>query len=148
MRKSVLDFICDQWTTVPPVEKVDLTGKTVIVVGGNAGIGFEATKHFASMNPQRLIIGCRSESRGQEAAKGEFSAKKRIKSMNILLADLENSTGLKGCEVWLVDLANFASVNSFAERVNNECKDLNLLVMNAGILTKKYDITVDGWEST
>ncbi|KIJ64226.1 hypothetical protein HYDPIDRAFT_28663 [Hydnomerulius pinastri MD-312] len=131
MKKTALDFVYDQWTTVPPVEKVDLSGKTVMVVGGNAGIGFEATKHFASMNPHRLIIGCRNQTKGEEAVK-----------------DLKKSTGYKNCEIWIVDLANFTSVNSFADRVRKECNDLHILVMNAGILTKKYETTVDGWEPT
>jgi FlaA1/EpsC-like NDP-sugar epimerase len=64
---SMLNFIRTQRAKPPPVEKVDLTGKTVIVIGANAGLGFETTKHFASMNPGRLILACRSESKGNAA---------------------------------------------------------------------------------
>ncbi|KAF9219859.1 NAD(P)-binding protein [Gyrodon lividus] len=131
MRKTFVNFIYEQWSTVPPVEKVDLTGKTVMVVGGNGGIGFEAAKHFATMNPQRLIIGCRNEAKGQDAAK-----------------EIEKSTGFNNSEVWLVDLSSFASITGFVEKVEKECKDLNILVMNAGILTKKYETTDGGWETT
>ncbi|THV00245.1 hypothetical protein K435DRAFT_657548 [Dendrothele bispora CBS 962.96] len=46
--------------TMPPVIMIiDLSGKTVIVTGANAGIGFEAAKHLARMNPEKLIIVCR-----------------------------------------------------------------------------------------
>ena len=48
----------------------DLTGKVVLVTGANIGLGFEAAKHFASMNPERLIIACRSEEKGNQAVKG------------------------------------------------------------------------------
>jgi hypothetical protein len=67
MRFSLWSFIVDQRSRQPPVLKVDLTGKTVVVVGANTGLGFEATKHFATMNPGRLILACRSQSKGQVA---------------------------------------------------------------------------------
>lgn len=51
----------------PPVVKVDLTGMVVVVVGANTGLGFEAAKHLAGMNPARLILACRNPSKGQEA---------------------------------------------------------------------------------
>ena len=45
--------------------------KTVIVVGANVGLGFEAAKHFASMNPNRLFLGCRSQQKGQATLEGK-----------------------------------------------------------------------------
>lgn len=66
-RLTVLGFFKDQWWKVAPVEHVDLTGKTVVVIGANVGLGFEAAKHFASMNPKRLVLGCRSQETGQAA---------------------------------------------------------------------------------
>lgn len=71
MKWSVSAFIKDQWTAVPPVVQADLTGKTVIVTGANNGLGFEAAKHFARMNPGKLILACRSKERGQTALDGE-----------------------------------------------------------------------------
>lgn len=67
-------FIGNQWTRLEPVLTADLTGKTVVVVGANTGIGFEAAQHFARMGPKRLILACRNEQRGQDAAarKGIF----------------------------------------------------------------------------
>lgn len=64
---SVLNFIKSQWTPVPPAPKVDLHGQTVVVVGANTGIGFEAATHFARMGPGRLILACRSLERGSVA---------------------------------------------------------------------------------
>ena len=71
-RLTLLGFIQDQWWNVAPVEHVDLSGKTVVVIGANVGLGFEATKHFASMNPKRLVLGCRSQERGQVALQGNL----------------------------------------------------------------------------
>ena len=70
-RLTFLGFIKDQRWKVAPVEHVDLTGKTVVVVGANVGLGFEAAKHFASMNPKRLVLGCRSQEKGQVALQGK-----------------------------------------------------------------------------
>ena len=71
---TFLKFIQDQWWKVAPVEHVDLTGKTVVVIGANVGLGFEAAKHFASMNPNRLVLGCRSQEKGQAALQGKRPA--------------------------------------------------------------------------
>ena len=53
-----------------PALQADLTGRTVLVVGSNVGIGFEAAKHFARMNPKRLIVTCRSEEKGVQTIEG------------------------------------------------------------------------------
>jgi len=80
-------FVSNQWRSVAPVLRKDLSGKTVVVVGmslcyhvhpqilstttrspgANTGIGFEAALHFGRMNPERLIIGCRNEDKGNTA---------------------------------------------------------------------------------
>jgi len=70
-RWTLLDFIYDQWSTVPPVVTADLERKTVVVTGANTGLGFEASKHFARMNPGKLILACRSQQR--EAALARMS---------------------------------------------------------------------------
>jgi len=70
MKRSHLDFYIGQWTPVPPVETADLSGKTILIVGANVGIGFEASKHFARMQPARLILACRNESKGKAAIAG------------------------------------------------------------------------------
>ncbi|KAG1763963.1 hypothetical protein EDD22DRAFT_979216 [Suillus occidentalis] len=130
MKYSRLDFLINQWSTLPPVETADLSGKTVLVVGANVGIGLEASKHFARMRPARLIIACRSDAKGKAA-----------------LAEIERETGYNGCESWIVDLANFASVTAFADKFEKEGGDLHVLVMNAAVALPVYQCTIDGWES-
>lgn len=71
MKKSFLGFLKDQFTSLPPVTTADLTGKTVVVTGANVGLGFEASKHFARMNPGKLILACRSEEKGKAAVASE-----------------------------------------------------------------------------
>ena len=71
MQPSFFQFVREQLATVPSVEHEDLSGKTVVVIGANVGLGFEAAKHFARMNPDRIILGCRSKERGEAAATGK-----------------------------------------------------------------------------
>ena len=71
MHLSFLQSVRDQLATVPSVEHEDLSGKTVVVIGANIGLGFEAAKHFAKMNPARVILGCRSKERGEAAVTSE-----------------------------------------------------------------------------
>ena len=44
----------------------DLTGKVIIVTGGNSGIGFEAAKEFARKGAQ-TILACRSMDKAHSA---------------------------------------------------------------------------------
>jgi len=72
MQLTPLKFIQDQFWKVEPAVFADLTGKTVVVIGANVGLGFETAKHFASMNPKRLVLGCRSPEKGQAAVQGKY----------------------------------------------------------------------------
>ncbi|KAK0497300.1 hypothetical protein EDD18DRAFT_1309114 [Armillaria luteobubalina] len=131
-KKSFFAFLQDQRKGMPPVVKIDLSGKTVIVVGANTGLGFQATKHFATMNPGRLILACRSEERGQAA-----------------LERLKDETDYQKAELWLVDLSRFSSVTAFANKFEADGGRLDILVLNAGVIPDwEYRTTADGWESS
>lgn len=120
----------DQYTKNGPVATVDLTGKTVVVVGANTGLGFEATKHFASMNPGKLILACRSEERGKAA-----------------VDKLKSETSYDRAELWLVDLGKITSVIAFADRFEGE--RLDILVANAALNPSAgYNTARDGWEES
>ncbi|KAJ6448326.1 hypothetical protein C8R45DRAFT_161953 [Mycena sanguinolenta] len=114
-----------------PVVKADLTGKTVCVLGANTGIGFETCKHFANMNAGRIILACRSQSRGQAAVER-----------------LEKETGYTKGELWIVDLSDFQSVKKFADKWETDGGRLDIIVANAAIEPGKFFLTKDGWEST
>jgi len=87
----------------------DLTGRTVIVTGGAAGIGLETTRVLSGAGAQ-VIVAVRSPERAREAL-----------------------TGLKGVEVEQLDLSDPASIDAFAERFNSTGRPLHILINNAGV---------------
>ncbi|EIW75019.1 short-chain dehydrogenase [Coniophora puteana RWD-64-598 SS2] len=130
MKLSMPTFYRDQWEWLPPVVRADLSNQTVVVIGANTGIGLEASIHFATMKPKRLIIACRSEGKGKEAVQ-----------------EITKRTGYGSTELWLIDLSSFASVKAFADRFEREGGPLDILVMNAAVLPVKYEKSEDGWEN-
>ena len=133
MAPAPLAVIREQFNKVGPIPKVNLAGRTVLISGANTGLGYEAAKQFALMNPAKLILAVRS------IAKGE-AAKKRI------LAATQCAES--AISVWHLDMASFDSVCKFADRVKSECSRLDIFLNNAGILTTKWALTDDGYEST
>ncbi|PBK67947.1 short-chain dehydrogenase [Armillaria solidipes] len=123
-------LIADQTRPMPAVVTADLSGKTLVLIGANAGLGFEAAKHFARMNPARLVLTARDEAKGKQA-----------------LAQIQNDTGYSKAELWIIDLADFNSVIAFADKAERELDRLDILVESAGMMTWKYE-QVDGWERT
>ncbi|KAJ8482940.1 hypothetical protein ONZ45_g14773 [Pleurotus djamor] len=130
-KRSFYTQLMDQVHAVQPVTTVSLSGKVVVVIGANTGIGFETVKHFAAMNPAKIILGCRNEERGAAA-----------------LEKLKESTGYTGGEMWLIDLNSFASVKAFAEKFEQEVDRLDILVANAAVHVFQYGVTEDGWETS
>ncbi|PBK67916.1 NAD(P)-binding protein [Armillaria solidipes] len=122
--------VADQTGPVPTVVTADLSGKTLVLIGANAGLGFEAAKHFATMNPARLVLTARDEAKGKQA-----------------LAQIQDDTGYSKAELWIIDLANFNSVIAFAEKAERELDRLDILIENASIATWDYE-QVEGWEKT
>ncbi|MBT4034927.1 MAG: SDR family NAD(P)-dependent oxidoreductase [Candidatus Marinimicrobia bacterium] len=115
-----------KWTTdnIP-----DQSGRIAIITGSNSGIGFEAAKALAEKGTE-VILAVRSQAKGDAA-------------MASILAELPNAK----LQVRLLDLADLASVKSFAEQFNADFEHLDLLINNAGIMVPPYNKTVDGFES-
>ncbi|KAF8889273.1 short-chain dehydrogenase [Infundibulicybe gibba] len=125
-------FLRDQAAKPPPLVAADLTGKTVMVIGANSGIGFEAALHFARMNPARLILGCRDKCRGEAALK-----------------EIREKVKCPTAELWMIDMGSFASVRSFATRFEDGGARLDVVVLNAAVVEPlEYSRTEDGWENT
>jgi NAD(P)-dependent dehydrogenase (short-subunit alcohol dehydrogenase family) len=104
------------------------TGKSFIVTGANAGVGFEIARVLAARGG-RILLGCREESRAQDA----IARIKRI-TRN---ADL----------VWLpLDLGDLDSVRTAAEIAAKEPR-IDALINNAGVMNPPLTRTKQGFES-
>lgn len=109
---------------------VDMTGKTVIITGANTGIGKEAARDLAGRNA-RVILACRNPAKAKAAA-----------------ADIRASTGRDVALVQL-DLCSLQSVRQFARQVIATEPRLDVLILNAGMMSPtKREETEDGFEAT
>lgn len=115
----------DNWS-INDIE--DLTGKVFLVTGANSGIGYEATKVFASKGA-RVIMGCRNLIKAKDA-------KEKI------LNEFPDSL----IDIIQLDLTSFNSIKQFSEKVLEKYDRLDVLLNNAGIMTVPYGSTEDGLE--
>ncbi|KAK0739879.1 hypothetical protein B0T21DRAFT_347139 [Apiosordaria backusii] len=118
-------FILHQFLPLP-VPGTDYTKKTVIVTGGNGGIGLEAVRHFAKLGA-RVIIACRNTESGQNARN-----------------DIERANYPGRVEVWPLDLCSFDSVKAFCAKANMVLDRLDVLLLNAGVMVKDVQANAEG----
>jgi len=63
--------------------------------------------------------------------------------------DIEKTTGRVGViQVWQLDMDSFQSVKSFANRVGSELERLDVALLNAGLFSKNFKLSPEGWEET
>uniref|UniRef100_A0A383VX36 Uncharacterized protein n=1 Tax=Tetradesmus obliquus TaxID=3088 RepID=A0A383VX36_TETOB len=111
-----------------------LSGKVCIVTGANAGIGYATARKLAERGAH-VVLACRSEERGRQAAK-----------------ELSGLPPLPGCEPGQVefaqlDLCSLKNVRAFTKSFNRQGRRLDVLVCNAGIMSPANKlVTEDGLE--
>ncbi|KAL3492927.1 hypothetical protein BJX62DRAFT_250101 [Aspergillus germanicus] len=64
---AALSFLYSQLFVTPPIPTHDFTGQTIIITGGNRGLGYEAARHILRLGAARVILAVRSISSGQTA---------------------------------------------------------------------------------
>ena len=106
----------------------DLSGRTIVITGGNSGIGFEAAKASLA-NGARVIIACRDAEKAQKAC----AAVREMSSSGTI-------------EAVALDLASLASVRACADELTKRCPQLDVLVNNAGVMAIPKRETEDGFE--
>jgi NAD(P)-dependent dehydrogenase (short-subunit alcohol dehydrogenase family) len=106
----------------------DLSGKTIVVTGGNSGIGYEAALAFARKRAE-VILACRDLGKARTAA-----------------AQITSSASGAKVEVMELDLSNLASVRGFSDAYHLQHQALHVLCNNAGVMAIPYRQTVDGFE--
>jgi NAD(P)-dependent dehydrogenase (short-subunit alcohol dehydrogenase family) len=108
----------------------DLFGQTVVVTGGNAGLGYFTAEQLARRGA-RIVIASRTESRANAA----------IASLRRQVEDITPPLFVH------LDLADLASVARAAHELS-ELPSIDVLVANGGITRGTADsVTADGFES-
>jgi len=108
-----------------------MQGKTVVVTGGNSGIGFETAAALAAMGA-RVIVTARNADKGRAA----------------VAAIAERSAGDARVQLVVFDLADLSSVRRGAGEILEQAPRLDVLVNNAGLVLSERAETVDGFEAT
>jgi NAD(P)-dependent dehydrogenase (short-subunit alcohol dehydrogenase family) len=106
----------------------DLSGKTIVVTGGNSGIGYEAALEFARKRAT-VVLACRDLGKARTAA-----------------AKISGSSPGADVKVMALDLSNLASVRGFSDAFHLEHRALHVLCNNAGVMAIPYRLTTDGFE--
>ncbi len=115
------------WSTA---EEQPMGGKVVLLTGGTSGLGLAAAGGFARLGAT-VWLAVRSEQRGERARAQ-------------IVARSPNSD----VQVGLCDLSDLESVRQFAKRLGGKTERLDVLVNNAGALTRERALSVDGIELT
>ncbi len=105
-----------------------MKNRICIVTGGNTGIGKATVAGLAQLGAT-VVIACRDIDKGR-AARDEIAAK----------------TASNNLHVMQLDLACLGSVRAFAAAFTAKFKRLDVLVENAGVMTRKRELTADGIE--
>lgn len=114
-----------QWTTANiPSQR----GRTAVVTG-TGGLGLEDALALAQAGAEVIIAG-RNATKGQQAV---AHVRQQAPNANVRFEQ--------------VDLANLASIASFAARLNEQLESLDLLINNAAVMTPpERQTTSDGFE--
>lgn len=122
--KAAADLVLNQQKNLPiALKPEDCKGKTYIVTGANAGLGYEAAKHLVRLEAAKVIIGVRNAEAGN-TAKSTIEAELNRKDV---------------IEVWDFDLDSYDSVKAFAQKVKG-LERVDALVLNAGALIRAWDM--------
>src|SRR5690242_17891198 len=105
----------------------DETGCLAVVTGANSGLGKSIARELGRAGAT-VVIAVRNTDKGEQAA-----------------ADIRREVASAELSVQRLDLADLASVQSFAQAFDHD--RLDVLVNNAGIMAPPRRFTADGFES-
>ncbi|KAL4747524.1 hypothetical protein BDW72DRAFT_12422 [Aspergillus terricola var. indicus] len=96
----------------------DLAGKVILVTGGNTGLGKETIRQIIKHNPEQVFLAARSEEKAQNA----------IRELESIAPNIRIT--------WLpLDLASTKSIHDAAETFRAHASRLDVLILNAGVMS-------------
>lgn len=106
----------------------DLSGRTVVVTGGSAGLGVETVRVLAARGA-RVISIVRDQPKGEAA-----------------LAEIRASVPAAAVELAIIDLADLESVRQGADAIAAAHPRIDILINNAGVMAAPLSRTREGLE--
>ncbi|KIJ67870.1 hypothetical protein HYDPIDRAFT_82988 [Hydnomerulius pinastri MD-312] len=108
-------------------DTTDLQGRTVLVTGGTAGIGYEVARAFAESRARVLLLS------------------RKVENGDTAVAEIRKTIS-DGVDVHFVecDLGNLANVKEIGDKICEEEKRLDIVVAGAGVGVNKFDVSYDG----
>jgi protochlorophyllide reductase len=106
----------------------DQSGRSVVVTGANAGLGYETALTLGAAGAT-VILACRNLAKAERA-----------------VSQMRRLTPTANLLVYPLDLADLTSVRGFVDRVGSEHDQLDLLINNAGLMAVDESRTIDGFE--
>ncbi|KAK6221452.1 hypothetical protein LQW54_001554 [Pestalotiopsis sp. IQ-011] len=98
-----------------------LNGQVAIITGSNVGLGLEAARQLLGLGLSHLIMGVRTQSKGDAAAQG-------------LRKEFPGAT----IDVWIVDMESYDSVRAFASRCEKLSR-IDIVLLNAGLIKASHE---------
>jgi len=105
----------------------DQSGRTIVITGGNSGVGLEAGRVLAAHGAD-VVLACRDPKRA-ESARADIAAgaKGKVSTLGLDLADLDN-------------------VATAAKTLAGDCNRVDALVLNAGVMGGNRMNSAQGFE--
>ncbi|PQE07435.1 hypothetical protein CJF30_00007178 [Rutstroemia sp. NJR-2017a BBW] len=107
----------------------DLSGKVILVTGGNVGLGLETILQLSKHNPSRIYLVARTQSKAESAIQ-EIQSKVPNAPISFLHCDLTSLPSVQKC----------------AQEFNSRETRLDLLILNAGVMALPPGTTEQGYE--
>jgi NAD(P)-dependent dehydrogenase (short-subunit alcohol dehydrogenase family) len=108
----------------------DAAGATILVTGATDGLGRRVAQELAAKGATVLLHGRRPE------------------RLEAILEEVRGQTDGERARAYLTDLSSLGAVRDLAERIVSGEERLNVLVNNAGIISRERRVSEDGVELT
>lgn len=108
-------WLINQLTMGINFDTKDLTGKIILITGGNAGVGYETAKGLASMGGT-VIIASRNVEKSQKA-----------------IETIKNETGNSNVYNYELNLSSFKNIQKFVGEFKKNFSQIDILINNAAI---------------
>ncbi|KAM0280381.1 hypothetical protein ACHAQH_004094 [Verticillium albo-atrum] len=114
----------------PDKDIPDLSGKVIIVTGGNIGLGKETVLQLSKHKPEHIYLAARTESKAQAAIEEIRKAAPNAAPISFLS----------------LDLTSFDSIKKAVAEFQSKSDKLHILINNAGIMASPAALTKEGYE--